>query len=118
MTFKTVIFIVSIFVLINVTTSQISRMAKCPNIKPVEKFDQKQILGKWYETKRYPSSFLFGSCTSINIKEVNQSIQIVTNQTFPGQKTTPQSLTFGKRSMKGEAGTYTFRIGLGLGKNM
>lgn len=112
---KLVILIVT--VLINLSTSQISKISICPNIKPVDNFDQKSIVGKWYEAKRYPSSYLFGTCVTINIKEVNGSISILTNQTFPGMKTTPQNTIFGKRSVKkGEAGSWNFKIGLGLGK--
>lgn len=116
MNIKTCILVIFTINLIDLSSSQVSKVTKCPDVKAKDKFEQKSIAGKWYEARRYPSNYLFGTCVTIDIKEGNQSISITTNQTFPGVATKPQSVTFGKWNMKKGEGIYNFKLAVGLGK--
>lgn len=100
--------------------SQLSKIAKCPSIKPKSGLRQEDIKGTWYEAKRYPSSFLFGTCVSINIESKGEEFSITTNQSYPGVKTVPQTVTFNRfkkdKAGENEPGLFKFKLSMGLGE--
>lgn len=108
--------------LLDLSQSQVSKTAKCPSIAPKSGLKISDIGGMWYESKHYASSFLFGTCVTMNIVSNGDELSITTNQSYPTFKTVPQTVTFNrhkgskKTGQISEPGIYKFKLSMGLGK--
>lgn len=98
--------------------SQLSQIQQCPSPRPKSGLKQKDISGTWYEQKRYPTSYVFGTCVSIKIDSGSSGdLSITTNQSYPGLISTPQTVTFNKhKKSSATEGLFLFRLSMGLGK--
>lgn len=120
MSSKSLIFITFLLLgLFDLSQSQLSVIDKCPSLNPKKGLIQKDIGGTWYEAKRYPTSYLFGTCVSIKIADSSQGdLSITTNQSYPGLITTPQTVTFNRHMQSKNSSTgglFKFRLSMGLG---
>ncbi|CAH1103587.1 unnamed protein product [Psylliodes chrysocephalus] len=82
------VFVIFLFIVIQITSAQVPYFGPCPNIKTVTNFDVKRYAGKWYEAERYFAVFEFGGkCVTADYNiDNNGALNIINQQisTFTG----------------------------------